>query len=82
MELTAARRPFVYVPLRNHFEQNLHVRHRLDRHRAGRCLPYEQACEPDALAAAVAAALAGPVDYLPVGTGGAARAAALLADLF
>jgi hypothetical protein len=22
MELTAARRPFVYVPLRHHFEQN------------------------------------------------------------
>jgi hypothetical protein len=43
MELTAARRSFLYVPLRKHFEQNLHVRHRLDRYRAGRCLPYEQA---------------------------------------
>jgi pimeloyl-ACP methyl ester carboxylesterase len=30
MELTANRRPFVYVPLRRHFEQNLHVRHRLE----------------------------------------------------
>ena len=29
MELVAARRPFVYVPLRNHFEQNGHVAHRL-----------------------------------------------------
>ena len=36
MELTAARRPFLYFPLRNHFEQNLHVAHRLDRHGAGR----------------------------------------------
>ena len=26
MELTANRRPFVYVPLRHHFEQNFHVR--------------------------------------------------------
>ena len=26
MELAAAGRPFVYVPLRNHFEQNRHVR--------------------------------------------------------
>ena len=40
MELTASRTPFVYVPLRHHFEQNFHVRHRLDRYRAGRCLPY------------------------------------------
>ena len=36
MELTAAGRPFVYVPLRHHFEQNLHVRHRLERYGAGR----------------------------------------------
>ena len=38
MELTAARRPFLYFPLAHHFEQNYHVRHRLDRYRAGRCL--------------------------------------------
>ena len=30
MELTANRRPFLYFPLRHHFEQNFHVRHRLD----------------------------------------------------
>ena len=36
MELTALRKPFVYVPLRHHFEQNLHVRNRLDRYEAGR----------------------------------------------
>ena len=35
MELTASRRPFLYFPLRHHFEQNLHVRHRLERYRAG-----------------------------------------------
>ena len=35
MELTASRRPFLYFPLRHHFEQNLHVRHRLDRYRPG-----------------------------------------------
>ena len=35
MELTAARRPFLYFPLRHHFEQNVHVRHRLKRYRAG-----------------------------------------------
>jgi pimeloyl-ACP methyl ester carboxylesterase len=38
MELTAAQRPFIYVPLRHHFEQNFHVRHRLARYGAGRLL--------------------------------------------
>ena len=43
MELAAARRPFVYVPLENHFEQNLHVRHRLERYGAGTCMRYAEA---------------------------------------
>ncbi len=29
MELTATRRPFIYLPLRQHFEQDFHVHHRL-----------------------------------------------------
>lgn len=81
MELTASRRPFIYVPLRHHFEQNFHVRHRLERHRAGECLDYEQASDPDALAAAIVANLGRPVDYRPVESDGAARAAAMLAEL-
>jgi predicted glycosyltransferase len=36
MELTASRRPFLYFPLRHHFEQNFHVPHRLERYGAGR----------------------------------------------
>ncbi len=81
MELTANRRPFVYVPLRNHFEQNFHVRHRLERHGAGRRLDYADATDPDRLAAAVVGQLGREVDYLPVPGDGAARAARLLADL-
>jgi len=82
MELTAHQRPFVYVPLQRHFEQNVHVRHRLERYRAGTCLEYDTARDPDALAAAVAAELArGPADYLPVAADGAARAARLIADV-
>jgi predicted glycosyltransferase len=80
MELTEARRPFIYVPLANHFEQNRHVRHRLDRHRAGQCLPYPE-LDPDTFAATLAGALAQPVDYEPVPADGAARAAARLAEL-
>jgi predicted glycosyltransferase len=81
MELTANRRPFVYVPLRNHFEQNFHVRHRLLRHGAGECLDYADASDPDRLAAAIVGQLGREVDYLPVPGDGAARAARLLADL-
>ena len=81
MELTATGRPFVRVPLRHHFEQNLHVRHRLDRYGAGRHLDYEDACRPDALAEVVLAEIGREVSYRPVAADGAARAADLLADL-
>jgi predicted glycosyltransferase len=80
MELTAARRPFLYVPLRNHFEQNLHVPHRLARYGAGRRLDYAE-LTPDLLAGAIAADIGRDVGYRPVETDGAERAAALLAEL-
>ena len=35
MELAAAGTSFIYFPLRNHFEQNFHVAHRLRRYGAG-----------------------------------------------
>ena len=81
MELTANRRPFVYVPLRRHFEQNLHVRHRLEGYGAGTCLEYDVASDPDALATAILTELDRVVDYKPVETDGAARAAGLIASL-
>jgi predicted glycosyltransferase len=80
MELTANRRPFLYFPLGHHFEQTIHVRHRLGRYRAGRCMDYETS-GPDEIAAAIAEEIGREVDYLPVATDGAARAAALLAGL-
>ncbi|MDT4973577.1 MAG: hypothetical protein QOG22_3720, partial [Pseudonocardiales bacterium] len=76
----ANRRPFVYVPLRNHFEQQVHVRRRLERYRAGRCADYAD-LHPDALAELITQELANPVTSLPVTGGGEARAAALIADL-
>ena len=80
MELTAAQRPFLYFPLRQHFEQNLHVPHRLDRYRAGRRMDYANAT-PEVIAEAIAEEIGRDVDYLPVATDGAARAAARIADL-
>ena len=80
MELTAARRPFIYFPLRHHFEQNFHVRHRLQRYRAGRYMDYVTASPTD-IADAIASEIGRQADCRPVATDGAARAAALLADL-
>jgi pimeloyl-ACP methyl ester carboxylesterase/predicted glycosyltransferase len=80
MELTANRRPFLYFPLSHHFEQNFHVRHRLGRYGSGRCMDFETAT-PEVIAAALAEEIGRSVDYRPVETDGAARAAALIADL-
>ena len=80
MELTACQRPFIYIPLRHHFEQNFHVRHRLAQYGAGRCLDYKQAT-PDLLAQAIAEEINRPVSYRPVESQGAERAAASLAEL-
>ena len=80
MELAANRRPFLYVPLRHHFEQTFHVTHRLARYGAGRRLDYDDTT-PEALAAAMAAEVGRPVSYQPVATDGAARAAQRIAAL-
>ena len=80
MELTTNRRPFLYFPLRHHFEQNFHVRHRLDRYGSGRAMDFETAT-PSVIAAAIAEEIGREVDYRPVETDGAARAAALIAEL-
>jgi UDP-N-acetylglucosamine:LPS N-acetylglucosamine transferase len=80
MELTANRRPFLYFPLRHHFEQNFHVRHRLARYRGGRAMDFEVST-PETIADAIAEEIGRPVDYRPVEADGAARAAALIAEL-
>jgi pimeloyl-ACP methyl ester carboxylesterase/predicted glycosyltransferase len=80
MELTANRRPFLSFPLRHHFEQNFHVRHRLERYGAGRIMDFERD-GPDEIAAAISEEIGRSVDYRPVDTGGAARAAAAIAEL-
>ena len=80
MELVANRRPFIYIPLRNHFEQNHHVAHRLRRYGAPEPTRYEEAT-PERLAAQMLDRLGAPVDYEPVETGGAAAAARLIAPL-
>jgi pimeloyl-ACP methyl ester carboxylesterase/predicted glycosyltransferase len=80
MELTANRRPFLYFPLGHHFEQNFHVRHRLDRYGAGRAMDFELAT-PETIADAITDEIGRNVDYRQVERDGAARAAALISEL-
>jgi pimeloyl-ACP methyl ester carboxylesterase len=80
MELTANRRPFIYFPLKHHFEQNFHVHHRLERYGAGRRMEFDDS-PPDAIAEAIAQEIGREVDYRPVETDGARRAAERLAEM-
>jgi predicted glycosyltransferase len=80
MELTAQKRPFLYFPLRHHFEQNFHVRHRLERYGAGRPMDFD-ASPPEAIASAIASEIGREVQYRDVEADGAARAARMISDL-
>jgi pimeloyl-ACP methyl ester carboxylesterase/predicted glycosyltransferase len=80
MELTAAGTPFIYFPLKNHFEQNFHVAHRLARYGAGRRMEFATST-PDMIAAAMVDALLAPAVFKPVESDGAVRAARMLAEL-
>jgi pimeloyl-ACP methyl ester carboxylesterase/predicted glycosyltransferase len=80
MELTAAGTPFLYFPLKNHFEQNFHVAHRLDRYGAGRRMEYETST-PEIIADAMVEMLRTPTSFKPVETDGATRAARMIGQL-
>ena len=77
MELAATKRPFLYFPLKNHFEQNIHVAHRLARYGAGVRMEYDRT-DPEGLAHAIADGLKRPVIYRDVEADGARRAASLI----
>jgi pimeloyl-ACP methyl ester carboxylesterase/predicted glycosyltransferase len=80
MELTAQKRPFLYFPLRHHFEQSFHVRHRLERYGAGRRMDFDDS-PPELIAAAIEQEIGRQATYRDVETDGAARAAAHIAQL-
>ncbi|HEY2766683.1 MAG TPA: alpha/beta fold hydrolase [Solirubrobacteraceae bacterium] len=80
MELTASKRPFLYFPLRRHFEQNFHVRHRLERYGAGHRMDYGES-SPEVIAEAITREIGRGIDYRDVETDGAAKAAQRIAEL-
>jgi UDP:flavonoid glycosyltransferase YjiC (YdhE family) len=80
LELTALRRPFIYFPLEDHFEQNLVVAKRLARHGAGLRLHYSETT-PETLADAVVGQLGREASWPEIPTDGAQRAAELIHEL-
>jgi predicted glycosyltransferase len=80
MELAATRTPFLYFPLAHHFEQNVHVARRLEAYGAGRRMDFATA-PPEQIAATMIEELGRPSQAREVERDGAARAAAMLAEL-
>jgi UDP:flavonoid glycosyltransferase YjiC (YdhE family) len=80
MELVAARRPFVYFPLRKHWEQMHHVAYRLDHYRAGTRLDYATT-SPHDLARTLEQVLGAAIDYREIAPGASRRAAERIASL-
>jgi predicted glycosyltransferase len=80
LELTALRTPFLYFPLREHFEQEVCVSARLARHGAGVRMDFSETT-PRSLAEAVEAHLGEAVHSPPIPVHGAQRAAEILTDM-
>jgi pimeloyl-ACP methyl ester carboxylesterase len=80
MELTALDRPFLYFPLKDHFEQQDYVDFRLKRYEAGIRMDIDHTTS-SGLAEAIAIHIGSPVKYKPVNTDGAAKAASMIIDL-
>jgi pimeloyl-ACP methyl ester carboxylesterase/predicted glycosyltransferase len=74
MELVATQRRFLSFPLERHFEQCIHVRNRLHNYCADCSVRFRELSTRE-LADRALAALHAPVNYKPVETDGAARAA-------
>ncbi|MBC5781604.1 alpha/beta fold hydrolase [Ramlibacter sp. USB13] len=80
MELVATRRRFLSFPLERHFEQCIHVRHRLHNYCADCAVRFRE-LGVDELADRALAAMHAPVAYKPVETDGAERAARVIASV-
>ena len=80
MELAAFRTPFLYFPLRNHWEQQFLVTRRLERLGAGVRMDYDRT-SPEELGAAILDHLGKPVHWREAPRGGTERAARMIAKL-
>ena len=81
MELTALNQPFLYFPLNEHFEQQDFVPYRLERYHAGIRMNFDKT-DPVKLAEIIVDNIGKSVNYQPVDTGGAQKAAAMILGIF
>ena len=76
-ELVALRKPFLYFPLEEHFEQQVHVAGKLDRHGAGIRMQYSETT-PESLANMVLANIGKKVVYPRIPAEGAKSVARII----
>lgn len=79
-ELTALKKPFLYFPLEEHYEQRIHVSFRLARHKAGVHMEYSETT-PESLSHAIIKNIGKETHYLDIPTDGAQKAAKLINTL-
>lgn len=80
LELTALRRPFLYFPIEQQFEQQISVAGRLARHRAGVKMRFSRTT-PELLAKKVLDNIGAPVNYAVIPTDGAQKAVGFIMDI-
>jgi predicted glycosyltransferase len=80
LELTALKKPFLYFPLENHFEQEVAVANRCERHNAGIKMNFSKTT-PEILAKEVVANIGKEVNYANIPTDGAQKTANLIGEL-
>jgi len=79
LELTALKKPFLYFPLENHFEQEIAVANRCERHNAGVKMNFSKTT-PETLAREVVNNIDKEVQYASIPANGAQKAANLISE--
>jgi len=79
IELTALRKPFIFFPLENQFDQQLYIADRIARHRAGVKMRYYETT-PELLAQTIMDNIGKEVETIPIRTDGAQKAAQLICE--
>jgi UDP-N-acetylglucosamine:LPS N-acetylglucosamine transferase len=77
IELTALKRPFIFFPLENQFDQQLYIADRLARQGAGIKMRYYET-SPNSLAETIRQNIGKKVEWTAIRTDGAERAAKLI----
>lgn len=77
LELTALRKPFLYFPLKEHFEQEVEVAERCARHRAGFRMSFS-ATNAELLSQEIVSNIAKTVDYKSIPISGSTEAARII----